>query len=67
MQLLSCDDRPVIHSPQFLLLLLALIASLVEGGAWQFFSKAYSKGLYNEIFQSWNNECIEYKMECGGK
>jgi hypothetical protein len=26
------------------------------------YSKAYSKGLYNEIFQSWNNECIEVSI-----
>ncbi len=31
----------------------------------RFYSKAYSKGLYNKIFQSWNNECIEYKVERG--
>jgi hypothetical protein len=31
-----------------------------------FYSKVYSKGaLYNEILKSWNNECIEYKVELG--
>ena len=33
----------------------------------EFYSKAYSKGLYNKIFQSWNNECIKYKVEHSGK
>ncbi len=29
--------------------------------------KPYSKALCNEIFQSGNNECIEYKVEHGSK
>jgi hypothetical protein len=41
--------------------------SLVWGWAWWFYSKAYSKALCNEILQSWNNECIEYKVERRGK
>jgi hypothetical protein len=30
-----------------------------------FYSKAYSKGSYNQILKCPNNECIDYKVEHG--
>jgi hypothetical protein len=36
------------------------------GSTWIPFKKrSYSKGLYNQMFQSLNNECIKYKVEHG--